>query len=626
MSRTPLPATFRLPRGDAPAAVDYARPPMRSVADVTVLDRRLVAAVLILLAANLLVGNAKTALWDQDEAAYAGFARNMLVNHNWVVPTHPYSQPHRKPPLFFWMLAGSYALFGINEFAARLPSVLAVVATGLAVWRGGRFLLGAHTASLAAIVLVSMLFVLNLGKIALTDAVLLFFQTLAALALLRAAVRPALQDTLILWSAVAAGVLIKGPPILILIGGMFLFLLIFHPRRRNLLHLHPWFGLPLALVPLTIWLRFAWQADPRYVLFLGYWYILRRAGGTTFGQAGPPGTYLALFFFLWLPWTGYLLAALRDAWHGLRCRRLPFLLLGAWLFGGWIVWELPLSKLPTYPLAAFPALAFLIARQVRPDLAGRARWNTDKSLRIGFRLLVMICLVTAGALLGLALWRGQSWAKALAFLPAAAIVVTGWLATRQQQRAQPAAAVRSLMLGGLVANLLVWLIVIPGFESQRAVSRRIAQTLASHCRPGSTVVGVRRLAVPSLPFYVEQSGLRFEEILPPALPQTPLVVDWSLLGRLRFAALVRQVKAQLPPSRSETEDRTARLARVAELCRTDAPCAFVMDEGQLDALHEVLRDAAVLRIRGWIPDRLAETTYVLAIRPAAQLSATAPAR
>jgi len=584
------------------------------------------AAIFILLAANLLVGNARTALWDQDEAAYAGFARNMLVEHNWVVPTHPYSQPHRKPPLFFWMLAASYALFGVNEFAARLPSVLAVVATGVAVWRGGRFLLGSHTASLAAIVLVSMLFVLNLGKIALTDAVLLLFQTLAALALLRAAVRPSLKDTLILWSAVAAGVLVKGPPILILTGAMFVFLLLFHPRRRNLLHLHPWFGLPLALLPLAIWLRLAWQADPRYVLFLGYWYILRRAGGTTFGQAGPPGTYLALFFFLLLPWSGYLLAALRDAWRRLRCRQLSFVLLGAWLFGGWIVWELPLSKLPTYPLAAFPALAFLIAQQVRQDLAGPGRWSTHKSLRIGFRLLVAICLLTGGALLGLALWRAEPWAKALAFLPAAAIVATGWLATRYQQRGQPAAAVRSMMLGGLVANLLVWLIVIPGFESQRAVSRRIAQTLASHCRRGSTVVGARRLAVPSLPFYVEQSGLRFEEVFLPATPQTPLVVDWSLLWRLRFAALVRQVKAQLPPSRSETEDRAARVARVAELCRTDAPCAFVLDEEQLAALQGELRDAAIVRIDGWIPDRLRTTTYVLAIRPAAQLSAAGGAR
>ncbi len=580
-------------------------------------DRKLVGAFLVLFAANLFVGNATTALWDQDEAAYAGFGRDMLLAHHWVVPEFPYSQPHRKPPLFFWLIAGSYAAFGVNEFALRLPSALGLLVTCAAVWRGGRFLLGADAAKLAAMILASALFVLNLGKIALTDSVLLAFQTIAALALLRGVVRPSWKETVVLWAAVAAGVLTKGPPIVILVGGMFLFLLVFHRRRRNLVHLHPWIGLPLALVPLAIWLALAWQVDQRYVLFMGYWYILRRVGSTTYGQYGPPGVHFLLFFVCLIPWTGYLLTALADAWRQLRRRRLAFVLLGAWLFGGWLLWELPWSKLPTYALAAYPALALLIARQLRRAARGDVTWATHPSLRAGFRILAGTCVVLGIGLLGAGLWFGTPWAKMLAIVPAAAIAATGLLAVRFQRRNQLSAVVPTLLLGGLGANLLVWLVLMPGVTFQFAGTKRVAAAIAARCVPETTVVAVRRAAAPSLPFYVETAGLQFREAAPRGHARERIEVDWSPLWRLRFQELVRQVKQQFPKDVPEEESGRLRLERVRELSRSGAPYAFVLDEEQYAALRGDLADATVVRIAGWQVDHLQETTYVLAFTPTA---------
>ena len=66
-------------------------------------------------------------LWEQDEAAYAGFAYNMLEKDNYVIPDFEWSWPHRKPPFHFWLIAASYSLFGYNEFATRIPSVLAIL-------------------------------------------------------------------------------------------------------------------------------------------------------------------------------------------------------------------------------------------------------------------------------------------------------------------------------------------------------------------------------------------------------------------------------------------------------------------------------------------------------------------
>jgi 4-amino-4-deoxy-L-arabinose transferase-like glycosyltransferase len=589
---------------------------MRLSASPILRDRKLVAAFFILVSANVLIGNATTSVWDQDEAAYAGFARRMLTQHDWVVPEFPYSQPHRKVPLTFWMIAGSYALFGINEFALRLPSVLGLLTTIGCVWYGARFLLGTDTARLAAMILACSPFVLNLGKLALTDSVLLAFQTIAALALLRGVVRPSWQATVVLWTSVAGGVLTTGPPILILVGGMFLFLLVFYPRRRNLVFLHPWLGLPLALLPLAIWVWLAWQEDQRFVLFLAYWYVLRRAGGTVFGQWGPPGFYFLLFFVCLIPWTAYVWPALTDAWRGVRRRRVRFLLLGSWLFGGWIVWELLPSKLPTYTLGAFPALALLVARQVYLHTAAGAAPGTDRALRFGFRLLVGACVLVAGMVFSAGVWLGAPWCKVLAIVPAAVIVGVGLLALRFHRRAAPVAAAKTLMLGALAVNLLLWLVIVPGIEPGRAVTRRIAEALAARCVPETTVVAAKRMSLPSLPFYVEQAGLRFHEAVPREDPGPP-VVDWSLLWRLKLRELVRQVETQKPAELSAEDDRTLRLERVAALYRSGHPFAFILDEEQYAALRDQWTGATPIRFEGWWLDRFAETTYVVVIPPAA---------
>jgi len=561
--------------------------------ETLVTDRRFVGAVVVLVGANLLIGNASTAVWDQDEAAYAGFAKNMLERGEWVVPEFPCAEPHRKVPLAFWLIAGSYAVCGVNEFVLRLPGVLAVVATAASVWFGARFVLGAAVAKLAALILLSCPFVLLMGKLALTDGPLLALETIAALALLRGVVRPSWKATVVLWAAVAAGVLTKGPAILILVGGMFGFLAVFYPRRRNLVHLHPWLGLPAALLPLAIWAYLAWQRDPGYVRFLWEWYVLRRVGGFVYGQAGLPGTHLLFFFLGLMPWSGYLPAALADAWRGIRRRRLALVLLGSWLFGGWVLWELPLSKLPTYTLGAYPALALLLARQVRRNVTGRLAWSTSRALRVGFGALIVVCGAVACAVLGIALWVGTGWSKALALLPTTVIAGMALYAHRCQRRGLTLPSVKTLLLGSLVGNWLVWVVLIPGLEPRRAATRQIARTLAELCTPDTTVVVVKRMSLPSLPFYVQQAGLRFE-------------------------AIIERPPAGAPVKLSKEEDQRRRLDRTVSLYRSGAPYAFVLDEEQYTALRGEWPDARAIRTEGWLADKFQKTGYVLLI-PASAL-------
>jgi 4-amino-4-deoxy-L-arabinose transferase-like glycosyltransferase len=66
----------------------------------------------------------QTPLFDWDEVNFAEAAREMIVRHNFTQVTIDYQPFFEKPPLFFWLQAGSMMLFGINEFAARFPNVL----------------------------------------------------------------------------------------------------------------------------------------------------------------------------------------------------------------------------------------------------------------------------------------------------------------------------------------------------------------------------------------------------------------------------------------------------------------------------------------------------------------------
>lgn len=598
------------PAGTGSACIDTSQ----RVSTSLVSDGRRLATLVLLLAASLLIGNATTALWDQDEAAYAGFARRMLLGEgSWVVPEYPYSQPHRKPPMAFWLMAGSYAALGINEFAARLPSTLSVAGSAACLWFFGGFLVGRRTARLAAIVLASSLFVLNMGKIALTDGVLLACQTVAALALLRGAVRPSWGAFVVLWSAVAVGVLVKGPPILILVGGMFLFLLVFHRRRRNLVHLHPWLGLPLALLPTIIWLSLAWQEDQRYVLFLGYWYIARRVGGSVFGQVGLPGTHLLIMFVALLPWTAYLPAALRDVARGLWKRRLAAVLLASWLFGGWVLWEIPASKLPTYALGAYPALALLIARVITQYTRRPPTWERDRLLRFGFSAQIVAAVLAAAALTAMGFWVAEPWAKLLGVAPAAVLLIVVVAALRIARRRSQDDVAFLLASGGLIAHLLFWATIVPGMDSLRGAPRALAHLVASRSPSGTTVVVGRRMLSPSLPFYVEQAGLRFDDVLAEREPRPRVVADWSLLWRGQIRELVRQVEAQNPPRLPRAEEDALRLARVRAALGRPAPTALVLDQVQHESLAAELAGRTVVAVRAWLIDKLEFTTYVVVL-------------
>ena len=116
---------------------------------------------------------------DSSESRYAEIARKMLDYNDW---TTPWFKPEQafwgKPPFTFWSIAASFGLFGINELAARLPSLLFTLLTGWILFDWVKRHWDQHTALLAVTIYLSTWVVLYIAGTAITDPFLTFATTL----------------------------------------------------------------------------------------------------------------------------------------------------------------------------------------------------------------------------------------------------------------------------------------------------------------------------------------------------------------------------------------------------------------------------------------------------------------
>lgn len=445
----------------------------------------------IMLVVNLLIMNHSVTFWDEDEAAYAGFAIEMLNSGDWINPKYEWSTIHRKTPFHFWTIAVSYKIFGINEFATRLPSVLAILLTCLSVFLMGKKLLGEKAALQAAIILATSIQLPLMGKISLTDATLLLFQTTSVLALLNYLYQPSWKWNLLLWLSIALGILTKGPPIILLVGGLWFLLAIFHPLRKNLIGTHPWFFGILSLLPFAYWCYLSYNQD--YITwqesksaipfeiwwqeelngkkihllpFLWDWYVLKRVGGSVLGQSGFPGYHfivLTVAFLTWLPFWFITIGAVFKSFKKPSDLQLSLLL---WVVMGWFFWELMSSKLPSYSLAAQPVLAIFMAMEIEKIQNNSSILNTWFKIGFGlfffiFSILIIGLPIAGNILLG-------NWT--LYYLLPMSIILLGILVRIFQQKNNPEKLVQNLTIHGAIFMFLIWFCISPIIEKSAVKS------------------------------------------------------------------------------------------------------------------------------------------------------------
>lgn len=309
------------------------------------------------------VNNWAIPLWNADEAAYAGISHRMTVSGDWMEQGFYYSDIHRKPPLHFWLTAISMEVFGSNEWAVRFfSSIFSLLSIFLVYKFAGRYY-GQRAGLLAALIFGTNLMIMALGKIAFTDATLLVAQILCGFSLFQLSDKGHDRRALwIFWAAMALGLMVKGPQIIIPMACLTLAMTISGMDRQILFKLKPWLYIPLSLIPLFLWGYFSWQQDDgAFIRWLLDWYVFRRVGGSVLGQTGPPGYYLIVLSVVFMIYFAGFFGVLRKiVLRTFKKRSLEGFLI-FWALCAWLPFEILPSKLPHYVAGAIPPLSILTA-------------------------------------------------------------------------------------------------------------------------------------------------------------------------------------------------------------------------------------------------------------------------
>jgi hypothetical protein len=123
--------------------------------------------------------------WPADEPRFAAIARDMVATGEWLFPRVGGDLYQDKPPLFFWMLAACYAVFGSIRWSFLLPSFLAAGGILFLIYDFGRRLVGREAGLTAALITVCTLHFVMVMRGAQIDPVLCFMVTFSLYALLR---------------------------------------------------------------------------------------------------------------------------------------------------------------------------------------------------------------------------------------------------------------------------------------------------------------------------------------------------------------------------------------------------------------------------------------------------------
>jgi 4-amino-4-deoxy-L-arabinose transferase-like glycosyltransferase len=125
-------------------------------------------------------------LQDDVDAVQATIARNMLTSGDWVTPHLNHVAYMEKPPLKYWLIAISYLIFGVHDWAARLPLILSTLALCWVTMRFAAWAYGKREGVNAGLVLATCIGLFLFTRILIVEAMLTLAITLALWAMLRA--------------------------------------------------------------------------------------------------------------------------------------------------------------------------------------------------------------------------------------------------------------------------------------------------------------------------------------------------------------------------------------------------------------------------------------------------------
>ncbi len=266
--------------------------------------------LLAIIVVSRLFSMAIVPLLDTTEARYAEVARIMAESGDWITPWFNYGTPFwGKPPLSFWTEALSFKLFGVTEFAARLPSWLANLGMLALIYHLTKKLADQRQALFATLIFATMALSYIMSGAVLTDPFLALGTTLTLVSIILALREPGSHWRWWIFVGLAIGLLAKGPLALVLSGGPLLLWVIWRRQYRDLLQL-PWDrGVLLTALLSLPWYIAAELKSPGFInYFIIGEHFLRFVdpgwSGDLYGSAHnePYGTIWLYWLWASLPW------------------------------------------------------------------------------------------------------------------------------------------------------------------------------------------------------------------------------------------------------------------------------------------------------------------------------------
>ncbi len=335
-------------------------------------------------------------LLEPDEGRYAQIACEMVTSGKWIVP-HLQGKPYLdKPPMFYWLTAISFSIFGVGEVQARIVPTMFSLATILAIYFFARRSLGEKSAFWGALLLVLCPGFLGMSRLIILDGTLCFWVVVTGCMALEA-VRGAKFSRGWWYSAAIVaglGVLTKGPVPFLLVFPPLLAYCYLNGIKIPKKHLFGFAGVALAMnLPWYVAIAFNQPIFLKY--FLWEHNVMRFV--QPFDHLQPVWYFLPIviggmlpFCFLAIPFVRGFFSEDSQAGVNRPIVLSFYLLMGVWTVG---FFSMSGSKLPTYILPAYPFLCLVLGHFI-----AHSRWQKSRLLRanVGTTFVVLLGLSSIG--------------------------------------------------------------------------------------------------------------------------------------------------------------------------------------------------------------------------------------
>jgi 4-amino-4-deoxy-L-arabinose transferase-like glycosyltransferase len=348
---------------------------------------------------------------DDVDAVQAQIARNMLQSGDWVTARLDGVAYLEKSPLVYWTIASSYKVFGVHDWAARIPIALSAIALCWLVACFGGWAFGRRAGFYAGLCLATCAGLFLFTRILIPDVMLTLAITAAMWSFLRVLEEDEAHPrfwAFMLATSLGTGLLLKSLIAVVFpCGAALVYLLLTRQLfpARTWKRLHPLSGLVIILVIAVPWHVLATLSNPPYFAFtlhsgpgeyhgFLWFYFINEQLLRFLNMRYPrdyntvPRLYFWLLNLIWLfPWSAYFPAAARLSYKPADRAGRTRLLALCW--AGFLLAFFTFSTTQEYySMPCYPALALLL---------GSAMEREEPWVRYGTRFLLAFAAVAAAA-------------------------------------------------------------------------------------------------------------------------------------------------------------------------------------------------------------------------------------